>query len=242
MVCCPASIACCFVAICRSWWLADGAVLQQLQDSIPRTERVSPSTRRTGHTTRHRCRQAGGMAISISSGKDPKRRVGQGNCRTRPDPGWTELCFFSPGALPQVFIPNQYAHFSALHVAAAYLMKGACSQLVFFRRAFLFRPVVTPRLSRLPIRSLRHNSRFSDVSVRVRVVGSAHSPCGQRLRCCDRSAQTAGPVPHLGPSAFPAAAAAGRLCSLPRVSTAERVASNSCWHCNPSGPYPWVSA
>src|SRR5881296_922554 len=107
---------------------------------------------------------------------------------------------------------------------------------VFFRRAFLFKPVLTPQLSRLLMRPSRHNSRSSDVSVRVRVVGSAHSPYGQRLRCCDRSAQTAGPVPHPGPLAFPAAAAARRRCSLPHVSTAERVASNSWWHCNPSGP------
>src|SRR5881409_1196826 len=34
-------------------WLADGAILQQLQDSIPGTERVSPSARRTGKATRH---------------------------------------------------------------------------------------------------------------------------------------------------------------------------------------------
>src|SRR5207253_6626058 len=102
-------------------------------------------------------------------------------------------------------------------------------------RLFL-RLVLTPPLSRLLIRPSRHNSRFSDVSVRVRVVGSAHSPCGQRLRCCDRSAQTAGPMPHPSPLAFPAAAAARRRCSLPHVSTAERVASSSWWHCNLNGP------
>src|SRR6266516_7136862 len=100
----------------------------------------------------------------------------------------------------------------------------------------LFRPVLTPQLSRLLIRPSRHNSKSSDVSVRVRVVGSAHSPSGQRLRCCDRSAQIAEPVPHPGPLAFPAAAAARRRCSLPHVSTAERVSSNSWWHCNPRGP------
>src|SRR5438309_11180045 len=107
------------------------------------------------------------------------------------------------------------------------------------------RLVLTPQLSRLLIRPSRHNSKSSDVSVRVRVVGSAHSPCGQRLRCCDRSAQIAGPVPHPGPLAFPAAAAARRRWSLPHVSTAERVASNSCWHCNLSGPStdsPYVGA
>src|SRR5947199_3542070 len=107
---------------------------------------------------------------------------------------------------------------------------------VFFRHAFLFRPVLTPQLSRLLIRPSRHNSRSSDVSVRVRVVGSAHSPYGQRGRCVDRSAETAGPVPHPGPFAFPAAAAARRRCSLPHVSTAERVASRSWWHCNLNGP------
>ena len=97
-------------------------------------------------------------------------------------------------------------------------------------------PVLMPQLSRLLLLRPRHNSKSSDVSVRVRVVGSAHSPCGQRLRCFDRSAQIAGPVLHPGPLAFPAAAAARRRCSLPRVSTAERVASNSWWHCNPSRP------
>src|SRR6266705_4199483 len=107
---------------------------------------------------------------------------------------------------------------------------------VFFRRAFLFKPVLTPQLSRLLIRPSRHNSKSTDVSVHVRVVGSAHSPSGQRLRCCDRSARIAEPVPHPGPLAFPAAAAARRRCSLPLVSTAEQVASNSWWHCNPSGP------